>query len=73
MASEGELGNLGEPRVSLSEVPEEQGYRLNKSPGAGSQLPAVSEPLCGTQMEGADKVSGSERQAKRPERDTGQS
>jgi len=73
MASEGELGNLGEPGVSLSEVPEEQGYRLTKSPGTGGQLPAASEPRDGTQTEGADKVSGSERQAKRPERDTGQS
>ena len=73
MASEGELGNLGEPGVSLSEKPEEQGYRLTKSPGAGGQLPAASEPRGGTQMEEADKVSGSERQAKRPERGTGQS
>jgi len=73
MASEGELGNLGEPVVSLSNVPEEQGYRLTKSPGAGRELPATSEPLCGTQMEGADKVLGRERQAKRPERDQGQS
>jgi hypothetical protein len=70
MASEGELGNLGAPGVSLSEVPEEQGYRLTKSPGAGSQLPATSEPRCGTQTEGADKVWGSERHAKRPERGT---
>ena len=73
MASEGELGNLGEPGVSLSEAPEEQGYRLTKSPGAGRQLPTTSEPRGGTQIEGADKVSGSERQAKRPETDTGQS
>jgi hypothetical protein len=39
MASEGELGDLGEPGVSLSEVPAEQGYRLIKSPGAGRELP----------------------------------
>jgi hypothetical protein len=73
MASQGKLGNLGEPGVSLSEEPEEQGYRLTKSPGGGSQLPAASEPPGGTQTAEADKVSGSERQAKRPERDTGQS
>jgi len=73
MASEGELGNLGEPGVSLSEVPEEQGYRLNKSPGAGRELPTTSEPLCGTQTEGADKVLGSEQHAKRPETGTRQS
>ena len=60
MASEGELGNLGEPSVSLSAEPEEQGYRRTKSPGAGSQLPAAREPQSGTQTEGADKVSGSE-------------
>jgi hypothetical protein len=73
MASKGDLGNLGEPSVSLLMKPEEQGYRRTKSPGAGRQLPAASEPRGGTQREGADKVSGSERQAKRPERDTGQS
>ena len=72
MASEGELGNLGEPGVSLSEAPEEQGYRLTKSPGVAEsfRLPASRR---GTQTEGADKVSGSERQAKRPETGTGQS
>ena len=73
MVSEGELGNLGEPGVSWSTPPEEQGYRLTKSPGAGSQLPVVSEPQCGTQTEGADKVLGSEHHAKRPETDTGRS
>jgi hypothetical protein len=44
MASEGELGNLGEPPVSLSEVPEEQGYRLTKSPGVRRELPLPHEP-----------------------------
>ena len=73
MASQGELGNLGEPSVSLSEEPEEQGYRRTKSPGAGRQLPAASEPRCGTQTEGADKVLGSEQHAKRPEKGTRQS
>ena len=73
MALEGKLGNLGEPVVSLSNAPAEQGYRLTKSPGAGWQLPTASDPPGGTQMEGADKVSGSERQVKRPERDQGQS
>ena len=47
MASQGKLGNLGEPGVSLSEEPEEQGYRLTKSPGAGWQLPTASEPQGG--------------------------
>jgi hypothetical protein len=73
MHSEGEPGNLGEPLVSLSQTPEEQGYRLTKSPGAGSPLPAVSEPHGGTQTEGADKVLGRERQVKRPETGSGQS
>jgi len=44
MVSQGELGNLGEPGVSLDSMPEEQGYRRTKSPGAGSQLPAATEP-----------------------------
>jgi hypothetical protein len=44
MPSEGEPGNLGEPRVSLLALPEEQGYRLTKSPGGGRELPAASEP-----------------------------
>jgi hypothetical protein len=44
MVSEGELGNLGEPGVSLSEVPEEQGYRLTKSPGGRRELPLPHEP-----------------------------
>jgi hypothetical protein len=39
MASEGELGNLGESTVSLSEPPEDEGYRLTKSPGVGGELP----------------------------------
>ena len=73
MPSEGEPGNLGEPLVSLSEMPEEQGYRLTKIPGAGGQLPTASEPAEGTQTKGAAKVLGRERQAKRPERDQGQS
>jgi hypothetical protein len=73
MHSQGEPGNLGEPLVSLSQTPEEQGYRLTKSPGAGRQLPVASEPAEGTQTEGADKVSGRERQVKRPEMGRGQS
>jgi len=73
MHSQGEPGNLGEPRVSLSKTPEEEGYRLTKSPGAGRELPATSEPHCGTQTEGANKVLGRERQVKRPETGTGQS
>jgi len=44
MSSEGKLGNLGEPTVSLSELPEEQGYRLTKSPGVGGELPTTNEP-----------------------------
>src|SRR5262245_35839980 len=45
MSSQGELGNLGEPAVSLVSPPEEQGYRLTKSPGVGGELPAANEPL----------------------------
>jgi hypothetical protein len=45
MSSPGELGNLGEPPVSLSDAPEEQGYRLTKSPGVGRELPRPNEPV----------------------------
>jgi hypothetical protein len=44
MSSRGSLGNLGEPVVSWSRFPEEEGYRVNKSPGADVRLPAVREP-----------------------------
>jgi hypothetical protein len=44
MSSRGSLGNLGEPVVSWSQFPEEEGYRVNKSPGADVRLPAVGEP-----------------------------
>ena len=71
MATQGKRGNLGELRVSLLLVPEEQGYRLTKSPGAGRELPAVSEPLGGTQTEEADKVSGSARKRSDPRRTRG--
>ena len=60
MPSEGKLGNLGEPPVSLSTLPEEEGYRLTKSPGVGGELPPTDEPH-GTQIKEADKVWGSER------------
>ena len=73
MHSQGAPGNLGEPPVSLLGMPEEQGYRLTKSPGVGGELPTASEPTWETQTKGADKVLGSEREAKRPERDRGQS
>ncbi len=60
MSSEGKLGNLGEPPVSLSSLPEEEGYRLTKSPGVDGELPPMNEPY-GTQTEEADRVLGSER------------
>ena len=43
-SSEGKLGNLGEPTVSLSQLPEEEGYRVTKSPGVRSVLPSPHEP-----------------------------
>jgi hypothetical protein len=51
---------VGEPPVSLSTLPEEQGDRLTKSPGGGGELPTTNEPQ-GTQTEDADRVVGSER------------
>jgi len=47
MHSQGELRNWREPSVSLLGAPEEQGYRLTKSPGVGGQLPAANEPATG--------------------------
>jgi hypothetical protein len=67
MSSEGKLGNLGEPPVSLSPLPEEEGYRLTKSPGVGGELPTTDEPH-GTQREEADRVLGSERKRSDPRR-----
>src|SRR6185503_7513387 len=49
----GETRELGRATGLLVTRPEEQGYRLTKSPGAGRELPAVSEPLGGTQTEEA--------------------
>ena len=60
MSSQGKLGNLGEPPISLSPLPEEEGYRLTKSPGVSGELLTAHEPE-GTQMEEADRVLGSER------------
>ena len=60
MSSEGKLGNLGEPVLSLSKLPEGEGYRVTKSPGVRGALPSPHEPE-GTQTEGADRVLGSER------------
>jgi hypothetical protein len=65
MSSEGEFGNLGEPTVSLLLLPEEEGYRLTKSPGVRGELPLPHEPE-GTQTAEADKVLGSERKRSDP-------
>ena len=70
MAARGKLGNLGEPSVSLLILPEEEGYRLTKSPGGGGELPPTTEPE-GTQSEEADKVLGSERTRSDPRRTRG--
>jgi RNA-directed DNA polymerase len=65
MSSEGKRGNLGEPALSLSTFPEEEGYRVTKSPGVDGELPSINEPS-GTQSEEADKVLGSERKRSDP-------
>jgi hypothetical protein len=44
MAARGKLGNLGEPSVSLLILPEEEGYRVTKSPGGGGELLTTTEP-----------------------------
>lgn len=56
-------GNAGTWESQLSpceELPEDEGYRVTKSPGVAGALPAINEPY-GTQSEEADKVLGSER------------
>jgi hypothetical protein len=65
MSSQGKLGNLGEPPISLLLLPEAQGYGLPKSPGVDGELPPMNEPQ-GTQTEEADKVLGSERKRSDP-------
>ena len=44
MSLEGKLGNLGEPTISLYRFPEEEGYRVTKSPGVDGELPNINEP-----------------------------
>jgi hypothetical protein len=44
MSSEGKLGNLGEPAVSVPQLPEDEGYRVTKSPGVRGELPLPHEP-----------------------------
>ncbi len=70
MSPQGKLENLGEPAVSLSSLPEEEGYRLTKSPGVRGELPLPHEPH-GTQSEAADRVWGSERKRSDPRRTGG--
>ena len=70
MSSEGKLGNLGEPPVSLLRLPEEEGYRKTKSPGVRGELPSPYEPQ-GTQTQEAGKVLGSERTRSDPRRTAG--
>jgi hypothetical protein len=56
-------GNAGTWESHLSpceELPEDEGYRVTKSPGVDGKLPNINEPY-GTQSEEADKVLGSER------------
>jgi hypothetical protein len=65
MSPQGKLGNLGEPAVSVSRLPEDEGYRLTKSPGVSGELPLPHEPH-GTQSEEADRVLGSERKRSDP-------
>src|SRR5262249_36920509 len=50
--------------------PEEEGYRLTKSPGGRGALPVPTEPY-GTQTKGADRVWGSERKRSGPRRTAG--
>lgn len=73
MPSQGALGHVGAPAVSWPNVPEEKGYRRSKSPGAGRVLPPVSEPATEHTAGEQARDSGSEPQAKRPERGSGQS
>jgi hypothetical protein len=73
MALQGERGNLGEPRVSLVEKAGRAGVPADQEPWRGQRASGCHRAHKGTQIEEAAKVWGSERQAKRPERGTGQS
>jgi hypothetical protein len=63
MSSEGKLGNLGEPVLSLSTLPEGEGYRVTKSPGVRDELPSPHEPH-GTQSAEARQGIGKRAEAK---------
>jgi hypothetical protein len=72
MYSEGKLGDLGEPNVSLLKKPEDKGYRQTKSPGAGWHASShLASQRWDTNRREASKVLGRERQANRPEKDKG--
>ena len=73
MHSEGEPGNLGEPHVSLSEDAGRAGVPADQEPRRWWIASDRQRAGNGTQSEGADKVLGSEREAKRPKTDGGQS
>jgi len=68
MQPQGELGNVGEPSVSLTTDPE-WGDRVSKGPGVPGSFLLATSPEGTPQPPEAGKVSGRERQAKRPERD----
>jgi len=69
MSSEGELGNVGEPSVSLTTDPL-WGDRVTTGPGVTGSFLLATSPSGTPQTTEAGKVSGSERHAKRPERGT---
>jgi hypothetical protein len=70
---QGELGNLGEPRVSWGEKAGRAGVPADQEPWRGPRASSGHRARQGTQTLGAAKVGGSERHAKRPKRGTRQS
>ncbi len=63
---------MGEPTVSLEATPEEEGYRLNKSPGVGMSSLHAGEPtaeVCGRDTKHRDTQGSAPRaNAKRGEK-----
>jgi hypothetical protein len=76
MYSQGQLGNLGEPAVSLQRYRKVMGHRLNKGPGAEGALRRAPRRVSikgNTNETEQVRVSGDEREAKEPEKGSRQS
>ena len=71
-SSEGKLGNLGEPAISLCTDPEDEGYRVTKSPGVEGRASDQQRAVRNTKR-GSGQGIGKRAHAKRPKRERRQS